>query len=264
MRALRVVIHVVVLARVVAALLGYRVELDHPHVFLHSGGPLARLDRPHLDALEVDILTCFPLVVLHVRFEFLRGQRIADIGELFEFAWIRHCSVQLLPRLSHGTTARVSLLRHLRLSLLDAAVTSGGAMLTLGERVGVLEHAAAWARLLHRSVEHTYLAVPVLVVVGFALRVDALVALPTALVLHLVDADDLWAALANEALVRPLAIIVTVLEELWELLFRLCLLDRLITDVVVRRFHVVIRDLELDTVHLVLQVVLRVLMLFVV
>ena len=92
-------------------------------------------------------------------------------------------------------------------------------MLTLRDVVDVLELAAAWARFLHRSVESTYLAIPVLVVVGLALRVDALVALPTALVLHLVDADDLWTALADEALVSPLAALVGVLKELGERLF---------------------------------------------
>ena len=137
----------------------------------------------------------------------------------------------------------------------------GSAILPLGDVVGVLELAAAWARLLHRSVEHTYLAVPVLVVVALALRVDALVALPTALVLHLVDADDLWAALANEALVGPLAALVAVLEELGQLLFRICLLDRLVADIVLRLVEALIHVQECDAVLLVLQLVLRALVL---
>ena len=134
-------------------------------------------------------------------------------------AWLRLRSVQRDQRLPLLVAARAAHPRQLRLSLLDAAVALGGAMLTLRDAVGVLELAAAWARLLHRSVERTYLAVPVLVVVGLALRVDALVALPAALVLHLVDADDLWTALTDEALVGPLAALVAVLKELGERLF---------------------------------------------
>ena len=177
-------------------------------------------------------------------------------------ARLRHRSVQLHQRLPLLVAARDSLLRHLRLPLLDAAVAFGSAILTLGDVVRVLELAAAWARLLHRSVERTYLAVPVLVVVGLALRVDALVALPTALVLHLVDADDLRAALADEALVGPLAALVAVLEELGELLFRLCLLDRLVADVVLRLVQVVGHDLERDAVLLVLDVTVGALVLY--
>ena len=200
--------------------------------------------------------------MLLVRFEFLRGQRIADLGELFEFVRLRHRSAQLHQRLPLGAAARDSPLRHLHLQLPDAAVALGGAVLPLGDVVRILVLAAAWASFLHRSVELTYLAVPVLVVVGLALRVDALVALPAALVLHLVDADDLWAALANEALVGPLAALVAVLEELGELLFRLCLLDRLVADVVLRLVQVVGHDLERDAVLLVLQLVLRALVLY--
>ena len=176
-------------------------------------------------------------------------------------ARLRHRSVQLHQRLPLQVAARDSLLRHLRLPLPDAAVALGGAVLPLGDVVRVLELAAAWARLLHRSVEHTYLAVPVLVVVGLALRVDALVALPAALVLHLVDADDLRAALADEALVGPLAALVAVLEELGELLFRICLLDRLVADIVLRLVEVLIHVQEYDAVLLVLQLVLRALVL---
>ena len=239
--------------RVFAGLLGYRVRLDHPHVIPHLGGPLARLDHLRLDMSEVDILTCLPLVVLLVRFEFLRGQRIADLGELFEFVQLRHRSAQLHQRLPLGAAARDSPLRHLRLQLPDAAVALGGAVLPLGDVVRILVLAAAWARLLHRSVEHTYLAVPVLVVYGFALGIDALVALKEALVLHLVNADDLRAALADEALVGPLAVLVAVLEELGDRIIWLHLLDRLVADIVLRLVEVVIDDLERDTVRLVLR-----------
>ena len=55
--SIRAVIHVVARPLVFAGRTGYRVELDYPHVFLHSGGPLDQLDRPHLDALVVYILT---------------------------------------------------------------------------------------------------------------------------------------------------------------------------------------------------------------
>ena len=191
--------------------------------------------------------------MLLVRFEFLRGQRIADLGELFEFVRLRHRSAQLHQRLPLGAAARDSPLRHLRLQLPDAAVALGGAVLPLGDVVRILVLAAAWARLLHRSVEHTYLAVPVLVVYGFALGIDALVALKEALVLHLVNADDLRAALADEALVGPLAVLVAVLEELGDRIIWLHLLDRLVADIVLRLVEVVIDDLERDTVRLVLR-----------
>ena len=73
MRPICVLTHRVARPLLIAGRTGYRVGLDCPHVFLRSGGPLDRLDRPHLDALDVDILTCLPLVLLLARFEFLRG-----------------------------------------------------------------------------------------------------------------------------------------------------------------------------------------------
>ena len=72
-RALRMFVRSVARPRVVAALLRYQVILDDPHVSPRPGGPLARLDHLHLDMSEVAILTCLPLAVIHVLFEFLRG-----------------------------------------------------------------------------------------------------------------------------------------------------------------------------------------------
>ena len=112
-------------------------------------------------------------------------------------------------------------------------------MLSLLDGVGVLVLAAARASFLLLLFERTYLAVPVLVVNGLAPRVDALVALKDALVLHLVDADDLRAALADEALVGPLAVLVAVLKEFGELRLRICLLDRLLAYIILRLFEIV-------------------------
>jgi hypothetical protein len=103
-----------------------------------------------------------------------------------------------------------------------------GAVLPLGERVGLLEPAAAGARRLHRSDERTYLFVALLVSQDAAPRLGAAVALPTALDLVLVDADDPQAAVAFEALVRPLPVLVAVLEELGLLCSRLWHLDRIL------------------------------------
>ena len=107
----------------------------------------------------------------------------------------------------------------------------GGAALPPADRVGILELAAAWARLLHRSVEGTYLAVPILVVSGLDLRVDALVALVTALLLHLVLAHDPRAAAAAEASVGSLAVLVAVHEELGHRILLHQLLTRLVADI---------------------------------
>ena len=53
-------------------------------------------------------------------------------------------------------------------------------------------------------------------------------AVPAALDRELVDADDSQAAVAFEALVRPLPVLVAVLEELGQLILRLWHLDRLL------------------------------------
>ena len=107
----------------------------------------------------------------------------------------------------------------------------GGAALPPADRVGILELAAAWVRLLHWSVEGTYLAVPILIVSGLDLRVDALVALVTALLLHLVLAHDPRVAAAAEASVGSLAVLVAVHEELGHRIFLLQHLTRLFADI---------------------------------
>ena len=93
----------------------------------------------------------------------------------------------------------------------------GVAVQPLGERVGLLELAAARARLLHRSVARTYPLIALLVAVDATLRLDAAVALPAALDLDLVCADDPRATAACEALVRPLPTLVAELKELGQL-----------------------------------------------
>ena len=139
----------------------------------------------------------------------------------------------------------------------------GGTTQPLVDVVGVLELTAAWAWFLHRLVEGTYLAIPVLVVGGLGLRVDALVALEAALVLHLVLAHDLRAPAAAEALVGPLAVLVAVHEELGLRFFCLRLLARLVTDIVYRLAVTVIDALHDDAVRLVRLLVLCALVLIV-
>ena len=92
-----------------------------------------------------------------------------------------------------------------------------GAVLPLGERVGLLEPAAAGARLLYLSVERSYLFIALLVSQDATLRLGAAVAFPAALDLDLVCADDPRATAACEALVRPLPTLVAELKELGQL-----------------------------------------------
>ena len=107
-----------------------------------------------------------------------------------------------------------------------------GAVLPLGERVGLLEPAAAGARLLYLSVERSYLFIALLVSQDATLRLGAAVAFPAALDLDLVCADDPRATAACEALVRPLPTLVAELKELGLLRSRLWQLDRLLFRIV--------------------------------
>ena len=100
-------------------------------------------------------------------------------------------------------------------------MTLGGAARPPRERVGLLQLAAARARLLHRSGDATYQFVALLVALDAARRLDAAVALVAAFDLELVGADDPRAAAADEARVAPLAALVAVLKEIGLLLLRL-------------------------------------------